>query len=133
MGTTQVRILIAEDSLVNQKILLRILKQFGLYADVVSTGHEAVMAVDTVRYDIIFMDVHMPEMDGLEATRWILNSNGQMNVQRSSPLQQRRCPVTKKNALKPGWMIILPNLSDWRNSSLSSTLGSPSGATDYRE
>jgi CheY-like chemotaxis protein len=74
MGTTSPKILIAEDSFVNQKILLRILKYFGCTADVVSNGLQTIEAVATKNYDIVFMDMYMPEMDGLEATRKIVNS-----------------------------------------------------------
>ena len=74
MGIKQLRILIAEDSLINQKILLRMLKEFGCNADVATNGVEAVEAVAANPYDIVFMDVHMPEMDGLEATRKIVNT-----------------------------------------------------------
>jgi CheY-like chemotaxis protein len=74
MRPFSLKILIAEDSRVNQKILLRMLKQIGCDADVVSNGNEAIAAVGTSRYDIVFMDVHMPEKDGLEATKIIVNS-----------------------------------------------------------
>jgi len=74
MGIKQLRILIAEDSLINQKILLRMLKQVGCNADIASNGVEVVEAVAAIPYDIVFMDVHMPEMDGLEATRKIVNA-----------------------------------------------------------
>jgi CheY-like chemotaxis protein len=70
-NTKQAKILIAEDSRVNQMILTRVLKQIGLYADVVSSGSEAVVAVENNHYDIVIMDVVMPEMDGIEATRTI--------------------------------------------------------------
>jgi CheY-like chemotaxis protein len=73
-GLTQLRILIAEDSLINQKILLRMLKKIGCAADVVTNGIQAVEAIAAEQYDIVFMDVHMPEMDGLEATRIIVRT-----------------------------------------------------------
>ncbi|HSK87844.1 MAG TPA: GAF domain-containing protein, partial [Anaerolineales bacterium] len=63
------RILLAEDNAVNQKLALRILEQMGYRADVAANGIEAVESIDRQTYDVILMDVQMPEMDGLDATR----------------------------------------------------------------
>ncbi|HEY3063702.1 MAG TPA: response regulator, partial [Chloroflexota bacterium] len=65
------RILVAEDNTVNQKLALRILGQFGYSADLAGNGLEAIAALERQRYDVVLMDVQMPELDGLEAARVI--------------------------------------------------------------
>src|SRR5208282_5000664 len=86
------RVLVAEDNIVNKKLMQKLLEKRGFIVEVVGTGREAVEALSGARFDLVFMDCQMPEMDGYEAASWIRRMEG----------NSRRTPVIAltANAMK---------------------------------
>ncbi len=85
-----IKILIAEDNMINQQVALGILSRLGLGADMVENGAEALQALALMPYDLVLMDVQMPVLDGLEATKRIRESG--------SPVRNRAIPVIAMTA-----------------------------------
>jgi two-component system sensor histidine kinase/response regulator len=67
----QARVLVAEDNLINQRVALGMLEKFGVHGDIANNGREVLEALARQAYDLVLMDVQMPEMDGLAAARAI--------------------------------------------------------------
>ncbi|NJN72835.1 MAG: response regulator [Limnothrix sp. RL_2_0] len=68
---SSLKILLAEDNIVNQKVAILTLNKLGYQADIASNGQEAIAAIQNKTYDVILMDVQMPQLDGIQATQWI--------------------------------------------------------------
>ncbi len=98
------KVLVAEDNMINQKVILSILKKFGIQPDVANNGVEAVDACKENVYNLILMDIQMPEMDGLEATEKILEYF--KTVKKDSPvilaMTANVLGDSRKNALNAG-------------------------------
>jgi diguanylate cyclase (GGDEF)-like protein len=80
------KILLAEDNVINQEVARSMLEEMGCEVHIVDTGLEAIEAVQRGEYDLILMDCHMPEMDGMQATK-------EIRVQESSKSKQTRIPI----------------------------------------
>ena len=81
-AVADLRLLVAEDNAVNRQLALALLRRLGYVADVVENGREVLDALERERYDVVLMDVQMPELDGLEATRQIRERRGSSDAPR---------------------------------------------------
>ncbi len=75
------RVLVAEDNIINQKLIKQILMKYGINVDLANNGLEAFDKVKSQKYDLILMDIQMPVMDGIEATQEILNYESEENLE----------------------------------------------------
>ena len=106
------RILLVEDNVMNRKLALRVLEHLGHKADVADNGAKAVAAVARKRYDVVLMDVQMPVMDGLEATRTIYRRLPRRKRPTIIGLSANALPGDREQCLRAGMDEYLPKPLD---------------------
>lgn len=99
-GQNPFKILVAEDNMINQKLIIRVLSMLGYSASLAQNGKQVLAMLDVEMYDLIFMDVQMPEMDGLEATACI--RNGQTSQPLIIAMTANALPEDRKKCLESG-------------------------------
>ena len=82
LQASTLRVLVAEDNAINQRVASQLLRRLGYRADVVANGLEVIDAVERHRYDVVLMDIQMPEMDGLQAAQWIVQRRAEGGLPR---------------------------------------------------
>ena len=97
-----IKVLVAEDNEVNQLIIKRMLKKLDIDPVIVETGLEAVNECSVNSYDLVFMDMHMPQMDGVEATKKILENNDKKSAPSIVALTANILEEDKKKCLEAG-------------------------------
>jgi hypothetical protein len=80
LDLSEIKILIVEDNKINQMITKKILNKMDLYCDVVENGEDAVEQVKNVEYNVVLMDIHMPGISGLEATKIIRTFDKELTI-----------------------------------------------------
>jgi PAS domain S-box-containing protein len=96
------RILLAEDNVINQKVVLKMLERLGYQADLVSNGCEVLQHLQGNTYDVVLMDVQMPEMDGITATQHICQTWPQAQRPRIIAMTANAMPEDRENCLAAG-------------------------------
>lgn len=126
-SSKHIRILVAEDNLINQKVVMGMLEKHGYRVDVVSDGTEAVEAADTMPYDIILMDMQMPIMDGIQATKAIRAMKHQGNRVPIIALTANVQESDRKKCLAAGMNGFLSKPVRWKSliESIDRLLGHP--------
>jgi CheY-like chemotaxis protein/anti-sigma regulatory factor (Ser/Thr protein kinase) len=96
------QVLVAEDHVINQRVVLRLLHHLGHQADVVGNGREALEAVSRRRYDVVLMDIQMPELDGIQAARAIVRKRGPQGLPRIIAMTANAMPGDKEACMAAG-------------------------------
>ncbi len=96
------RVLIAEDHPINQRVAVQLLQRMGYRADVAGNGLEAIEAVERQTYDLVLMDIQMPEMDGLQAARWIAQRRAANGLPRIVAMTANAMPGDREAYLAAG-------------------------------
>jgi len=123
--TSCLRILVAEDSLVNQKLVVHLLERQGHCVTVVSNGREAVASLQSDSFDVVLMDIEMPEMDGISATR-LIRAGERLNGSRL-PIVAVTSKDNRQECLNAGMDAYLPK--PLKAEQLNKTLDKVSGRT----
>ncbi len=102
------RLLVAEDNAINQRVTLRLLQHLGYQPDIVSDGLQVLRAVAERRYDVVLMDIQMPEMDGVEAAREIVRRRNGSGLPRIIAMTANAMPGDRERYIEAGMDGYLP-------------------------